>query len=58
MRLLIFRYELRRYRLKVTEVEIWLFGKPAWEMEIEGWSIDTGFPRSLKRKEKTCNNGW
>jgi len=39
-------------RLKVTEVEVWLFGKPAWEMEIEGWNIDKWTPEELEEKGK------
>lgn len=39
-------------RLKVTEVEIWLFGKPAWELETEGWNIDEWTPEELEEKGK------
>jgi hypothetical protein len=39
-------------RRKVTEVNLWLFGKPAWEMEIEGWKIDEWTPEELEEKGK------
>jgi hypothetical protein len=39
-------------RHKVTEVNLYLFGKPAWEMEIEGWTVDERTPEELEEKGK------
>ena len=39
-------------RHKVAEAELWLFGKPAWEMDTEGWNIDEQTPEELEEKGK------
>jgi len=38
-------------RTKVTEVTVWVFAKPPWEMEIEGWKKD------ISTAEEIENNG-
>jgi hypothetical protein len=39
-------------RGKVTEVDRWLFGRPAWEMDAESLNIDERTPEELEEKGK------